>query len=215
MIGKSLGTLAAKILVVAVTAGVVTGGLVAAGAFSSSVQTGASVGASGVTGTVHADADEHISASVSATAKGEEEKDSDASPTASPQATSSAAAEAKDNDNAQGNENQGKADDKGHDVVNHGRCVSFAAQAADKLHLTGEDRGDFISTVARNDDAVSDTIPDGAKPDAACRAAITKAANAAKSSSVTSASVTGTVGNQDIHGSLDIVNQGHGRGGHS
>lgn len=228
MIGKSLGTLAAKVLVVAVTVGAVTGCLVAAGALSGSVQTGASVGASGVTGTVQADADEHASAQVAATATGE---DADASPSASPkpkESASSATADEKSKDNAQGNDNgQGDENGQGHDnnkgaannhatgddVVNHGRCVSFAAQAADKLGLEGKAKGDFISAVARNEDAVSDTVPDGAKPDAACAAAILRAAKDAKTSSVTSASVTGTVGITN-NGSSNVINQGHGRGGH-
>lgn len=63
-------------------------------------------------------------------------------------------------------------------VVNHGNCVSYAAQAAGTLGLTGSQHGAFVSMIARNSAAVSSPVAAGGVPGAACQAAITQAFDA-------------------------------------
>jgi hypothetical protein len=87
--------------------------------------------------------------------------------------------------------------------ANHGSCVSYAARQAGTLGLTGSERGDFVSTIAKDDDAISAKVDSGDKPDAACLAAIAKAQAAAIADGAKGNSVTGTANsdNGDTHGS--------------
>lgn len=159
-------SLTAKILTVALAAAAATGGLAAAGSLPAPAQQAAADVASTigitlpsphheaavtgtVTGTVQGDHDDH---GVSGTVNGD---DHEVSGTA-------------------------HGDDHGvsgtvTSVVNHGNCVSFAAHIASSLGLTGQQKGQFISTVAQNSSAVSAKVAEGGLPDPACQAALVAA----------------------------------------
>ena len=53
---------------------------------------------------------------------------------------------------------------EGDDVVNHGHCVSYWARQSKELK--GRARGEFISSIARNPEAVSNKVEEGGQPDA-------------------------------------------------
>ena len=55
---------------------------------------------------------------------------------------------------------------EGEDVVNHGHCVSYWARQS--KGLTGRARGEFISSIAQNEDAVSKKVAEVGEPDETC-----------------------------------------------
>jgi len=56
---------------------------------------------------------------------------------------------------------------EGEDVVNHGHCVSYWARQS--KGLTGRERGEFISSIARIEEAVSEKVAEGEGPGEDCR----------------------------------------------
>ncbi|MGH2771641.1 MAG: hypothetical protein ACRDIU_00645 [Actinomycetota bacterium] len=73
---------------------------------------------------------------------------------------------------------------------NHGACVSYAASVASK-DLTGADRGQFVSMIAKDEEAISAKVAEDGTPDAACQAAITEAKAAALADNETTEKVPG------------------------
>lgn len=57
---------------------------------------------------------------------------------------------------------------EGDDVVNHGRCVSYWVHQAKSEGLSGRAKGAFISSIAKNEDAVSKKVEEGGTPDGTC-----------------------------------------------
>lgn len=167
-------SLTAKIVGLAVAAAAATGGLAAAGSLPGPAQQAVASVAStvginlptphhddAVSGTVVEQEDHGVTGTVSGTVRG----DDDVSGTVS--------------------------DDHGeHDVsgtataVNHGNCVSYAAQIASTLGLKGNQKGVFVSTVAQDSSAVSAKVAKGGTPDAACATALVAAKTAALSATV-------------------------------
>lgn len=54
------------------------------------------------------------------------------------------------------------------DGVNHGHCVSYWAHQAKEQGLEGKAKGEFVSSIAQNEEAVSAKVADGGTPDATC-----------------------------------------------
>lgn len=57
---------------------------------------------------------------------------------------------------------------EGHDVENHGRCVSFWVHKARAEGLRGEAFGEFVSSIAENEAAVAPKLAAGDTPPATC-----------------------------------------------
>ena len=57
---------------------------------------------------------------------------------------------------------------EGEDVVNHGHCVSYWVHQAKAEGLSGRAKGAFISSIAKNEEAVSKKVVDGEGPDETC-----------------------------------------------
>ncbi|MBW3589698.1 MAG: hypothetical protein KY429_09795 [Actinobacteria bacterium] len=55
---------------------------------------------------------------------------------------------------------------EGDDVVNHGHCVSYWARQS--KGLTGRAKGEFISSIAKNPEAISKKVAEGGEPDGTC-----------------------------------------------
>lgn len=56
----------------------------------------------------------------------------------------------------------------GEDVVNHGHCVSYWVHQAKAEGLSGRAKGAFVSSIAKNQDAVSKKVEEGGTPDGTC-----------------------------------------------
>lgn len=54
------------------------------------------------------------------------------------------------------------------DVSNHGHCVSFWAHESKSQELSGRARGQFISSIAQNEEALSKKVEEGGTPDSTC-----------------------------------------------
>lgn len=54
------------------------------------------------------------------------------------------------------------------DGVNHGHCVSYWSHRAKDEGLKGRAKGAFVSSIARDKDAVSSKVEDGGEPDDTC-----------------------------------------------
>lgn len=65
------------------------------------------------------------------------------------------------------NEVETEVEGEGDDVVNHGRCVSYWARESRKQGLTGRARGQFISSIAQDETAVSKKVGEDG-PDPTC-----------------------------------------------
>lgn len=61
-----------------------------------------------------------------------------------------------------------EAQGEGSATENHGHCVSYWARAANDAGLNGRARGEFISTVAQDEDAVSAKLEGDAAPTGDC-----------------------------------------------
>ena len=151
-------SLTAKILTVALAAAAATGGLAAAGSLPAPAQQAAADVAStiGITlPTPHHEA--AVTATVTTTVQGDHD-DHGVSGTV----------------NGDDHEVSGTASS----AVNHGNCVSFAAHIASSLGLTGDQKGKFVSTVAKDPTAVSAKVAEGGLPDPACQASLVAAKTA-------------------------------------
>lgn len=78
---------------------------------------------------------------------------------------------------------------------NHGDCISYATGIASSLGFTGSEKGDFISTLAKDRSALSAQVASGGTPDTACQDAIDKAET----------EVNGSSGKGDGHGKPDVT----------
>lgn len=76
---------------------------------------------------------------------------------------------------------------EGDDVVNHGHCVSYWARQS--KGLTGRAKGEFISSIAKNEEAVSKKVEEGGEPDGTCQ--FGDELEAAKSSATTASKAAG------------------------
>jgi len=199
VISKLFATFAAKVAIVALAGGFATGGLAAAGAFSSpghalahvtsattvGLQTSSDGGASQATTTATvADPDDHRPTSAAESSEPAETDRPTGTVTPKPEHPTSTVAE--DNDGDEGVTGTVESDDADDTAaVNHGHCVSFAASIVHSLGLTGEQNGAFLSLVAKDKTAVSAKVATGGTPDAACAVAIAKAKIAAAATAVT------------------------------
>jgi hypothetical protein len=86
-------------------------------------------------------------------------------------------------------------------AMNHGNCVSWAAQMASTLGFTGSQHGAFVSTIARDDAALSAPVTAGGQPSSACLVEIAKAEAALRAASPTPTSTaTGNSKSNSSHG---------------
>lgn len=65
-------------------------------------------------------------------------------------------------------EEDSEAQGEGAETVNHGHCVSYWAHAAKAAGLKGKAKGEFISTVAQDEDATSVKLEGDATPTGDC-----------------------------------------------
>ena len=157
-------SLSAKIAGVAVAATAAAGGLAATGGLPAPAQQAVSQAASTIG--IHVPSGEHTSSGSASSASSKPTHpaptstvgDENAAPTPTVAPVSSTASEA-----------------------NHGACVSYAADVAASLGMTGSLKGQFISALAQDPSALSAKVSEGGTPDAACLAAIAKAKAAATS----------------------------------
>jgi hypothetical protein len=63
---------------------------------------------------------------------------------------------------------EAEVEGEGEDVVNHGHCVSYWAHKSKEDGLKGRARGQFISSIAQDEEAVSKKVEDGSTPDSTC-----------------------------------------------
>lgn len=63
---------------------------------------------------------------------------------------------------------EAQVEGEGEDTVNHGHCVSYWAHKSKEDGLRGRDRGQFISSIAQNKEAVSKKVEEGGTPDGTC-----------------------------------------------
>jgi hypothetical protein len=79
--------------------------------------------------------------------------------------------------------------------MNHGNCVSWAAQMASSLGFTGSQHGAFVSTIARDRAALSAPVTAGGQPSSACLVEIAKAEAALRAASPTPTSTATSASN--------------------
>lgn len=197
MLKSLLGSTTAKITAVLFAAAIATGGLAATGALSfQTVATTAGAGHSSedVSGTVSDDPTSTVTATVgedheSVTATTSEHSDDGATETV----TSTVTPTVHESESPDVSETAGGP--------NHGHCVSFAAQNAQKMGLTGSQMGMFVSMVARDGSAVSAEVSGSAVPDSKCVTAMTAAKAAVMAAGVTGTSHDGSGGASSQDGS--------------
>lgn len=220
MINKLFGTLTAKIAVVALAGGFATGGLAAAGAFtghadsahesSTAAATLTHAGLGSTTTATVGDREDH-KATATVEAEPEVNDSPEATPTVTPEPTPTETAEPKDSDDGDvsGTVESDDADDAaGASATNHGNCVSFAASIASTLGLSGEQKGAFVSAVAKDKTAVTLKVATGGTPDAACVLALATAKTSALATPVTGTA--GDHGNDGTSDSTDDHTKGNG-----
>ena len=58
--------------------------------------------------------------------------------------------------------------DEASDGINHGHCVSYWSHAAKDQGLEGRNKGEFVSSIAQNEEAVSAKVAEDGTPDSTC-----------------------------------------------
>lgn len=61
-----------------------------------------------------------------------------------------------------------KAEHEQANKVNHGHCVSYWSHRAKEEDVKGKARGEFVSTIAKNEAAVTKKVAEGATPESTC-----------------------------------------------